>query len=289
MIKVLVTGANGQLGQSLASLSKKFDGILIFADRNDLDINDRGSIKSSLLTNKPDYIINCAAYTAVDNAEKDKEEAFKINKDGLINLIEESEELQCRIIHISTDYVFDGKHSIPYREDDIINPQSVYGHSKADGEKALLAFAPSRSIIIRTSWLYSEFGHNFLKTMLRLGKEKGSLNVVNDQLGIPTYTHDLANAILQLISTNIHIDSEKNIFHFSNSGESNWYEFAKEIMRVAELNCQIHPIPTSSFPTLAQRPKFSILNSEKIENLLNIKIRPWQDALRECIDTIKKA
>ena len=143
-------------------------------------------------------------------------------------------------------------------------------------------------MIIRTSWLYSEFGHNFLKTMLRLGNEKKSINVVNDQIGIPTYTLDLAKMIIKLIDANINIDSKTNIFHFSNSGKSNWFEFAKEIMKIAELDCDVLPIPTSSFPTPAQRPKFSILNSEKIERLLNIKIRPWQDALNECINTIKE-
>ena len=288
MTKVLVTGANGQLGMSLSDLSDQFDGVMLFRSRKDVDITDRESIRSVINTFKPDYIINCAAYTAVDKAEAEVEKAFDINKQGLINLIKETEDLQCKIIHISTDYVFNGSNSLPYKEEDGIDPQSVYGSSKAEGEKALLEMAASRSVIIRTSWLYSEYGHNFLKTMLRLGKEKESISVVDDQIGVPTYTKDLANAIFKLIIKNISIDSKKNIFHFSNAGESNWFEFAKEIMKIADLNCSVNPIPTSSFPTPAQRPKYSILNSEKIEDLLKIKIRPWQDALTECINIIKK-
>jgi dTDP-4-dehydrorhamnose reductase len=287
MIKVIVTGADGQLGKSLASMCDQFEGLMLFVGRRDFDICDVDSIRSTLDVIKPDYIVNCAAYTAVDKAESEEEKAFQINKNGVINLINLSEELQCTIIHISTDYVFNGNQENAYNEGDKIDPQSVYGRSKAEGEKALLELAPQRSIIIRTSWLYSEFGHNFLKTMLRLGAEKESIKVVDDQIGIPTYSKDLAQAIVKLISLNPKIDSKNNIFHFSNTGASNWYEFAKEIMNVAELKCEVYPIPTSAFPTAATRPKYSTLNSKKIEQLLNFKIRPWQEALKDCIHTIK--
>jgi dTDP-4-dehydrorhamnose reductase len=237
---------------------------------------------------KPEYIINCAAYTAVDKAEEEEELAFKVNRDGVKNLIEASEANQCKIIHISTDYVFNGNASTPYKVNDAIDPQSVYGRSKAMGEQALTELAPSRSIIIRTSWLYSEFGHNFLNTMLRLGAEKESLNVVNDQIGIPTYAKDLAQAIIDLIQLNIEIKKENRLLHFSNSKESSWFEFAEEIMKIAKLNCKIYPIPTSAYPTPAKRPSYSVLDSSRFEDLVGYSFRPWKEALADCLSTLKK-
>lgn len=288
MNKILVIGADGQLGKALLSVYEKSDDQILFTNRKELDICDPKSIQSTLSNFQPDYIINCAAYTAVDKAEEEQSKAFQINKDGVINLINESEELQSEIIHISTDYVFNGDSTIPYKETDPIDPQSVYGESKAEGEIALRELAPNRSIIIRTSWLYSEFGHNFLKTMLRLGKERDSLNVVDDQIGVPTYSKDLAIVIFELIRSNIQLDSENNILHFTNSGLSNWCAFAKEIMKIAKLPCEINPIPTSSFPTPAKRPTYSVLDTDKIKSLLGINIRPWEEAMKECINTIKK-
>lgn len=261
---------------------------MLFVGRKEMDICNVASIRAIITSFMPDYIINCAAYTAVDNAESEKDLALKINRDALINIINETESIHSKIIHISTDYVFNGENQVPYTETDPIDPQSVYGKTKAEGEKALLEMAKDRSMIIRTSWLYSEFGHNFLKTMLRLGKEKQRLNVVSDQIGIPTYTRDLAMAILKIIKLNLQITSENQILHFSNSGESNWYEFAKEIMQAANLNCEINAITTSEYPTPAKRPKYSVLSTERIEKELGIEIRNWKIALRDCIKRIKK-
>jgi dTDP-4-dehydrorhamnose reductase len=283
MTKVLITGADGQLGRSLRKCSHQNKDHFLFTNSKELDICDPLSIRTVLKSFKPDYIINCAAYTAVDKAEEDRIKAFQINRDGVINLINESSSLKSKIIHISTDYVFNGNAKHPYKEDDELDPRSVYGHSKAEGEKALIELAASRSIIIRTSWLYSEFGHNFLKTMLRLGAEKESINVVNDQFGSPSYASDLANAILMIIDKNITFGKHSNLLHFSNSGLTNWYEFATAIMKFSHLNCKIKPIPTSSYPTAAKRPVYSELNCQKIEGLLNYKIRDWKMALKECL------
>lgn len=288
MANILVIGANGQLGKSLSSVCDSVNGLIYFTTRRDLDITKPESIKEALHSFKADYIINCAAYTAVDKAEQEEELAYEINRDGVINLIKESDHLKSKIIHISTDYVFNGEASQPYKENDLIDPQSVYGKSKSAGEMALMELANDRSIIIRTSWLYSEFGHNFLKTMLRLGDEKEELNVVSDQVGVPTYARDLANVIFDIISSDISFSSPNTILHFSNYGKSNWYEFAQEIMRIADLDCTIKPIPTSAYPTPAKRPAFSILDTNKIENLLNFQIRPWKEALIECIRIIKE-
>ena len=281
-MKVLVTGADGQLGRSLSSISENFAGAMLFVGRKEMDICNAASIRSNIESFKPDYI------TAVDKAENEKDLALEINRDALINIIKETESIHSKIIHISTDYVFNGENEVPYAETDTIDPRSVYGKTKAEGEKALLAMAKDRCMIIRTSWLYSEFGHNFLKTMLRLGQEKQRLNVVSDQIGIPTYTRDLAKVILKIIALDLEITSGNQILHFSNSGESNWYEFAKEIMEVANLNCEINAISTSEYPTPAKRPKYSVLSTDRIEKELGIEIRHWKIALRECFERLKK-
>lgn len=288
MVKILVIGADGQLGKSLSSVCDKVDGFVYFTTRKDLDISNPESIRNALKAFEADYIVNCAAYTAVDKAEEEESKAFEINHQAVINIIKESEHLNSKIIHISTDYVFNGDATIAYKETDQIDPQSVYGLSKAEGENALIKMAGDRSIIIRTSWLYSEYGHNFLKTMLRLGAEKETLNVVSDQIGTPTYARDLAKAIFDIIASDISFSSPNTILHFSNKGASNWYEFANEIMKMADLDCIVNPIPTSAYPTAAKRPTFSILDSTKIERLLDFQIRPWKEALKECISIIKK-
>lgn len=287
-MKVLVTGADGQLGKSIASISENFEGMLFFTSRKDLDICDPESIRSTIETYKPDYIVNCAAYTAVDKAENEEELATQINRDAVINLIKESEADKTKIIHISTDYVFNGNNDIPYIENDKIDPQSVYGKTKAAGEKALSELASDRSIVIRTSWLYSEFGHNFLKTMIRLGKERSELNVVSDQKGIPTYTKDLAKAIFTIIEQNPEISDTNRILHFSNKEESNWSEFAKEIMKLEKLDCKINEISTAEFPTPAQRPAYSVLSTKRIETEFGIIIRHWKTALKECVERLNK-
>lgn len=288
MANVLVIGADGQLGRCLSSVCDKINGLVLFTNRHDLDICDRLSIRNVLSEFKADYIINCAAYTAVDKAEEEEQKAFEINETGVKNIILESEFLQSKIIHISTDYVFNGNAKTPYKVNDELDPQSVYGRSKAAGEAALFEKAANRSIIIRTSWLYSEFGHNFLKTMLRLGTEKDSLNVVDDQIGIPTYAGDLANAIVNLISLDLVLNADPLVLHFSNSGSSNWFEFAKEIMKIEGLDCIINPIPSTSYPTPAKRPFYSVLDCSKFEKLIGYNFRPWQVALADCINTINK-
>jgi dTDP-4-dehydrorhamnose reductase len=289
MHNILVTGADGQLANSLSRVCENIDGLVYFATRKDLDLLNPSSIEKMLSSLKPEYIINCAAYTAVDKAEAEEELAFQVNRDGVVNLIKASEAYQSKIIHISTDYVFNGEAKKPYKVNDVPDPRSVYGRSKAAGEKALNEFAPNRSIIIRTSWLYSEFGHNFLKTMLRLGAERTSLNVVQDQIGIPTYAKDLADAIVSLIKLNIEITKDNRILHFSNANESSWFEFAKEIMKLAELDCKINPITTSAYPTAAKRPAYSVLDTSRFENLVAYSFRPWKEALADCISTLKKA
>lgn len=288
MIKILITGAEGQLGRSLKKNIDPQIGDFLFVSRSEFDLCDTNSIRSVLSSYKPEYIINCAAYTAVDKAEEDRAKAFEVNHQGVINLIQESESINSKIIHISTDYVFNGNASIPYKENDTIDPRSVYGLSKAAGEKALQELASSRSIIIRTSWLYSEFGHNFLKTILRLATEKEAISVVDDQFGTPTYAGDLANAVLLLIEKEIAFEQETMILHFSNSGQCNWFEFAKEIVRISALDCTVSPIPSTAFKTLAKRPQFSVLDSAKIQSLLDFEIRNWKEALKECMTSFKQ-
>lgn len=288
MIKILISGAEGQLGRSLKKYIDPLIGEFLFVSRNEFDLCDRNSIRSILSSFKADYIINCAAYTAVDKAEENSSKAFEVNHQGVVNLIQESSDINSKIIHISTDYVFNGSGNTPYLENDPIDPQSVYGRSKAAGEKALIELAPSRSIIIRTSWLYSEFGHNFLKTILRIASEKETINVVDDQLGSPTYASDLAKAIILLIKKKIVFEQASSVLHFSNSGQCSWYEFAKEIVHNSSFKCEVKAVPSSEYKTLAKRPHYSVLNCNKIQSVLNLEIRNWKDALNECMTSINQ-
>ena len=286
MLNVLVTGSNGQLGSEIRELSPEYNYNFFFTDRNTLDISDKKAVEEFLSRNDINIIINCAAYTAVDTAESDEANADKINHLAVKNLAELAKERNIQLIHISTDYVFDGKNYKPYTEDDITNPNGVYGKSKLDGEKAMQAINPKNSIIIRTSWVYSSFGANFVKTMLRLGKEKESLGVIYDQVGTPTYARDLAKAILDILPN---IKNEKvAIYNYSNEGVLSWYDFAKEIMRMAKLECVINPIETIDYPTPAQRPHYSLLNKSKIKKEFNITIAYWKDSLAECLKTIAR-
>ena len=281
MLNVLVTGSNGQLGSEIRELSPEYNYNFFFTDRNTLDISDKKAVEEFLSRNDINIIINCAAYTAVDTAESDEANADKINHLAVKNLAELAKERNIQLIHISTDYVFDGKNYKPYTEDDITNPNGVYGKSKLDGEKAMQAINPKNSIIIRTSWVYSSFGANFVKTMLRLGKEKESLGVIYDQVGTPTYARDLAKAILDILPN---IKNEKvAIYNYSNEGVLSWYDFAKEIMRMAKLECVINPIETIDYPTPAQRPHYSLLNKSKIKKEFGIIIPYWKDSLSECL------
>ncbi|MDP3358332.1 MAG: dTDP-4-dehydrorhamnose reductase [Lutibacter sp.] len=282
MIKVLVTGANGQLGLELAVLEHKFPNLnLFFTDKNILNIVDFEAMESYISTNKIDVIVNCAAYTQVDKAEDVPKIADEVNHLAVKNLGLIAKKHHIKLIHISTDYVFDGNSGIPYAETDATIPQNAYGISKLNGEKELLKIDPKNSIIIRTSWLYSEFGSNFVKTMLRLSAEKEQIKVVSDQIGSPTYARDLAAVILKIIPA---INNEGlQIYHYANKGQCSWFQFAEAIMKIAQRNCLILPITSAEFKTKAKRPKYSLLNTDKIQNTFNLEIPNWEDALRECI------
>ena len=287
MNNVLVTGGNGQLGSELRELSSKYDYNFFFTDKNELDASNQEDVRLFVQTNGINTIVNCAAYTAVDKAEEDAVVADKINHLAVKGLAEISKENNIRLIHVSTDYVFDGKNHKPYNEDDAVSPNNVYGKTKLDGEKAIREVNPPNSIIIRTSWVYSSFGNNFVKTMLRLGKEKDSLGVIFDQVGTPTYARDLAKAILDIISkldSGVKRENDKvEIYNYSNEGALSWYDFAKEIMRMAKLDCVINPIESKEYPTPAKRPHYSLLNKSKIKKKFGIIIPYWKDGLDECL------
>ncbi len=281
---ILVTGSNGQLGSEIRELSSNYSYTFFFTDRNNIDITSKDSIKAFCQTNNINVIINCAAYTAVDKAESDELNADLVNRKAVKKLALVSSELNIKLIHISTDYVFDGRNFKPYCEEFQTNPQGVYGKTKLDGENEMRDINPKNSIIIRTSWVYSSFGNNFVKTMLRLGREKEFLGVIFDQVGTPTYARDLALTILDIIPK---ITNEKvEIYNYSNEGVLSWYDFAKEIMRMAKLDCKVNPIQTFEYPTPAKRPHFSLLNKSKIKSTFNIEIPFWKDSLDECLKTM---
>ncbi|MBK6547992.1 MAG: dTDP-4-dehydrorhamnose reductase [Arcobacter sp.] len=278
---ILVTGSNGQLGSEIKELSSNYNYNFFFTTRDDIDITSKDSIKEFCQTNSINVIINCAAYTAVDKAQTDIENADLVNRKAVKKLSIVAKELDIKLIHISTDYVFDGKNFKPYVEEFQTNPQSVYGKTKLDGENEIRDINPLNSIIIRTSWVYSYYGNNFVKTMLRLGKEKEELGVIFDQIGTPTYAKDLAKTILDIIPQ---IENSKvEIYNYSNEGVLSWYDFAKEIMKMAKLNCKINPIETYQYPTPAKRPHFSLLNKSKIKSKFNLEIPYWKDGLDDCL------
>ncbi|MBE3021422.1 dTDP-4-dehydrorhamnose reductase [Campylobacter sp. 7477a] len=281
MLNILVTGSNGQLGSEIRELASNYEYKFFFTDRTNIDITDKNDIINFCQTNSINAIINCAAYTAVDRAESDIENADLVNRKAVKKLSLVAKELGIKLVHISTDYVFDGKNYKPYIEEHQTNPQSIYGKSKLDGETEMRNINPLNSIIIRTSWVYSYYGNNFLKTMLRLGKEKESLGVIYDQVGAPTYAKDLAKAILDIIPQ---ISNNKvEIYNYSNEGVLSWYDFAKEIMKMAKLPCKINPIDTFEYPTPAKRPHFSLLNKSKIKSKFNVVIPYWKDGLDDCL------
>lgn len=280
MGNILVTGAAGQLGSELR-VAAGDDRRFIFTDRDRLDITDSRALEAFIAEEKIETIINCAAYTAVDRAEEEPEAADRINHLAVASMARIAKERGLGLIHISTDYVFDGRGYRPYREEDATAPTGVYGKTKLAGEQAILEIAPSRSIIIRTSWVYSSFGNNFVKTMLRLGRERQSLGVIFDQVGTPTYARDLAEAILEILPQ---IDNEKpQIYHYSNEGVLSWYDFAREIMRMAKLPAKVDPIETESYPTPATRPHFSLLNKRRIKERFGLEIPYWKESLDNCL------
>ena len=285
MPSYLVTGGSGQLGQCFKSVASEFSQInLFFATRDDVDILRPETIENSYSKNSFDGIINCAAYTNVDRAEKDEESTHQINTEGLQNLIDFANNKNLSIIHFSTDYVFDGLSAKPYQEEAETNPIGIYGNSKLKGEVLLLK-SRFKKVIVRTSWLFSPFGKNFVKTITRIAKEKSELKVVDDQFGRPTYGIDLARTILKLILKDTMYTFP--ILHFANKGICNWKEFAEAIINELEYKTTIQSIPTSAYPTLAKRPKYSILDTRRIEKELQIEIPPWQESLKKCIQILR--
>lgn len=283
-MKILVTGANGQLGRELRNvLESEIPGKTIYTDVAELDLTDAKGVDDFFKKNDISHVVNCAAYTAVDKAEEEKLECAAININAVKNLANAADAIGAKIIHISTDYVFDGTAHRPYKESDKVNPISQYGTTKRKGETALLALAPE-SIIIRTSWLYSPYGNNFVKTMLRLGAEQSKIKVVSDQIGTPTYALDLARAIYMVLMSHQWVEG---IFHFSNEGVCSWYDFAKSIHRIARIDkCEIKPIPTEEYPTAASRPFYSVLDKTRIKATYGVKAPYWEDSLIECIKRI---
>ncbi|WP_294961834.1 dTDP-4-dehydrorhamnose reductase [Sulfurimonas sp.] len=284
MINILVTGSNGQLGSELKEISSKYSYKFFFTNRDYLDITNKQKILNFIKINKIFVIINCAAYTEVDKAQSQKELANNINNEAVKNLATISKEQNIKLIHISSDYVFDGKNYKPYIETDNRDPSNVYGSTKLAGELAMQKTNPSNSIIIRTSWVYSSFGSNFVKTMLRLGNERDELGVIFDQIGTPTYARDLAKTILEIIPQINNLNAE--IYHYSNEGVLSWYDFAKEIMKMAKKGCSINPIMIKDYPTPASRPHYSFLNKTKIKQKFNIEIPFWKDSLDECLKVL---
>ena len=285
MPNVLVTGSNGQLGSELKALASN-DTHFFFTDKENLDITNQDALKAYIEINHITAIINCAAYTAVDKAEEEKIEADKINHVAVKYLAQMAKDKELPLIHISTDYVFDGRNYKPYIESDTTNPNTIYGKTKLDGEKIIQEINPKNTIIIRTSWVYSTYGNNFVKTMLRLGKERDFLNVIFDQVGSPTYAKDLAKAILDILPK---IDNDKvEIYHYSNEGVCSWYDFAKSIFTLSNLDCHVNPIETKDYPTPAARPHYSLLNKAKIKNDFSITIPHWEESLKRCLENLEK-
>lgn len=284
---ILITGANGQLGNEIKELSPLYKNLnFTFTDIGELDITNYQALGKFFSKNKFDCIINCASYTAVDKAESEKEQAVLLNSTAVKYLAEYVSKLNALFVHISTDYVFDGRNFKPYLESDLTNPKSIYGKTKLDGEVEVI-FNSQKAIIFRTSWLYSSFGNNFVKTIMKAAKEKGSLNVVNDQIGNPTYAKDLAKVILDILPQ-YKPNSKFEIFNFSNEGVASWYDFAKEITEIAGIKCSITPVETKDYHTPAVRPLYSVLNKTKIKKQFGISIPYWKDSLKECIEKLNE-
>ena len=284
MNRILVAGAHGQLGTELNFLSSLLEThSFVFVGSNDLNITDAEAVNVFLSKDNYSAVINCAAYTAVDKAESEKEIAFNANATGAGNLAKAAYQANAKFIHFSTDFIFDGTHSVPYLENEKPNPLSVYGGTKLAGEGLVLSNNPD-AIIIRTSWVYSSFGNNFVKTILKLCKEREQLNIIFDQIGTPTYARDLAAAVLHIIRKE---EWKPGIYNYSNEGVVSWYDFAVAIRDIAGLNTKIYPIETSQYPTPAVRPKYSVLNKKKIKETFGIEIPYWRESLEKCMPLLK--
>ena len=288
-MRVLITGSNGQLGSEIKELENNYKKVdLIFKDLPGLDICNFNLLQLFIVENNINAVINCAAYTAVDKAEEETIIAKKVNYEGVLNIVNALKAVNGKLIHISTDYIFDGNHFLPYKESDPVSPIGVYGETKRAGELAVIN-SDLDSIVIRTSWLYSAYGNNFVKTMLRLGNEKEDLGVIFDQVGTPTYARDLAKTCLDILSgdSSVNISKNGNLYHFSNEGVTSWYDFAISIMELGGVNCKVKPIQTKDYPTLAKRPQYSVLNKSKIKRDFKIQIPNWRDSLKDCIKKLK--
>jgi len=287
-MRVLITGSNGQLGSEIKELAANYDNIeCIFKDLPKLDICDADVLDVFITDYNINVVINCAAYTAVDKAEKAVDISEQVNSTGVSNLVNALEKINGKLIHISTDYVFDGNHSVPYKESDLVSPIGVYGKSKRAGELVVIN-SNIDAIVIRTSWLYSSYGNNFVKTMLRLGNEKKSLNVIFDQIGTPTYARDLAKTCLDILcgECSANLNNDGKIYHYSNEGATSWYDFATAIMELGNVDCKVVPIRTIDYPTLAKRPQYSVLDKSKIKSDFKLKIPHWRNSLEDCIKKI---
>jgi len=292
-MRILVTGKNGQLGKSIQSIVNTQCGIdyippgseFFFVGREELDFTDNQAIIRFFDEMEVDFIVNCAAYTAVDKAEQETTLANQINHLAVKQLAKIAQDQNTGLIHISTDYVFDGLSSQQYSETSPTNPINNYGKTKLAGEQAIQEIMPTNAIILRTSWVYSEYGHNFVKTMLRIGKEQDELKIVSDQIGMPTYAADLAKVILAIITSESYQNKEcsTEIFHYSNQGSISWFEFGKEIFNIAQMNCNVSPVTTAQYPTLAKRPKNSTMSSDKIKSYYQIDSVPWKESLGKFI------
>ena len=291
MTNILVTGSGGQLGSELKYLveNRLFDTTgmdFFFTDRSSLDITDHKRVREFVSSNDINLIINCAAYTAVDKAEEDLELADALNREAVKHLALIAREKDAGLIHISTDYVYDGTSHRPYTEDDPSNPQGIYSKTKLAGEYEIKQINPKNTIIIRTSWVYSSFGSNFVKTMLKLCKEREELSLISDQVGTPTYARDLARAIIHIIQHPQKNHENVEIYHFSNEGGCSWYDFAKTIFELAGIECKVNPIDTEEYPTPAKRPYYSLLSKSKIKRDYGMEIPYWRDSLKECLQII---
>ena len=287
-MRVLITGSNGQLGSEIKECASEYENLeCIFRDLPELDICDAKALISFIVDENINAVINCAAYTAVDKAEEDPEIAEQVNAKGVLNLVNALEKVYGKLIHISTDYVFDGNHLQPYKESDPVSPVGVYGETKRAGEFAVLNSSID-AIVIRTSWLYSVYGNNFVKTMLRLGNEKKSLQVVSDQKGTPTFAKDLAKTCLNILSDagSTNISKKGSLYHYSNEGVTSWYDFSVAIMELGNIDCKVIPIETKDYPTQARRPLYSVLDKSKIKSDFKLTIPHWRDSLANCIKKI---
>ena len=285
MTNLLITGSNGQLGSEIKALASNFAHYnFIFTDVEELDICNHKEVATFIEVNQVNAIINCAAYTAVDKAEEHVDLANAINHLAVANFAELAKELNIKLIHVSTDYVFDGTNHKPYIETDTPNPQSVYGKTKLHAEHVIQEINPANTVIIRTSWVYSSYGNNFVKTMLRLGKEKKELGIIYDQIGTPTYAGDLAKAILDILPK---LKNEKvAVYHYSNQGVCSWYDFAQAIFEIRNINIRVNAIESAQYPTPAERPFYSVMNKAKIQEAFTIRVPYWRDSLIECLNKI---